>query len=32
MQAQGGTVILEERRPGAVFLLRWPSAHDEADG
>jgi signal transduction histidine kinase len=31
MQAQGGTVNLEERRPGAVFLLRWPSAHDEAD-
>jgi signal transduction histidine kinase len=32
MQAQGGSVILEQRRPGAVFLLRWPSAPDEADG
>lgn len=25
MQAQGGSVLLEERRPRAVFLLRWPS-------
>jgi signal transduction histidine kinase len=30
MQAQGGSVVLEERRPGAVFLLRWPSAPDGA--
>jgi signal transduction histidine kinase len=31
MQAQGGSVTLEARRPGAVFLLRWPSAPAEAD-
>jgi signal transduction histidine kinase len=24
MQAQGGSVLLEQRQPGAVFLLRWP--------
>jgi signal transduction histidine kinase len=24
MEAQGGAAILEQRRPGAVFLLRWP--------
>jgi signal transduction histidine kinase len=32
MQAQGGSVTLEERRPGAVFLLRWPSAPGDAPG
>jgi signal transduction histidine kinase len=26
MEAMGGTVALEERRPCAVFALRWPSA------
>jgi signal transduction histidine kinase len=26
MQAQGASVTLEQRRPGAVFLLRWPTA------
>lgn len=31
MQAQGGSVTLEQRRPGAVFLLRWPSAPDGPD-
>jgi signal transduction histidine kinase len=31
MQAQGGWVTLERRRPGAVFLLRWPSAPDGAE-
>lgn len=31
MQAQGGSVILEQRRPGAVFLLRWPGAPDVGD-
>jgi signal transduction histidine kinase len=30
MQAQGGSVLLEERRPAAVFLLRWPSAPSAA--
>jgi signal transduction histidine kinase len=30
MQAQGGSVHLEERRPRAVFLLRWPRASREA--
>jgi signal transduction histidine kinase len=29
MQAQGGSVVLETRRPGAVFLLRWPIAPEE---
>ena len=24
MEAQGGAAILEQRKPGAVFLLRWP--------
>jgi len=28
MQAQGGSVLLEERHPGAVFLLRWPRVSD----
>jgi signal transduction histidine kinase len=32
MQAQGGSVVLEERRPGAVFLLRWPIAPDAPVG
>jgi signal transduction histidine kinase len=31
MEAQGGSVILEQRRPGAVFLLRWPSAPGDGD-
>jgi len=26
MNAMGGSVVLEERRPGAVFALRWPRA------
>lgn len=26
MEAQGGVALLEQRRPGAVFLLRWPAA------
>jgi signal transduction histidine kinase len=26
MEAQGGSVQLEERRPEAVFVLRWPSS------
>jgi nitrogen-specific signal transduction histidine kinase len=29
MQAQGGSVLLEQRRPAAVFLLRWPAAPAE---
>jgi signal transduction histidine kinase len=35
MQAQGGSVQLEERRPRAVFVLRWPrgaSARDDREG
>lgn len=29
MEAQDGSVVLEERRPGAVFALRWPKrTHD----
>ncbi len=28
MNAMGGSVRLEERRPGAVFALRWPRASD----
>ena len=31
MQAQGGSVIIEQRRPGAIFLLRWPSAPGDGD-
>lgn len=32
MAAMGGSVALEERRPGAVFTLRWPrAAESEAD-
>ena len=27
MEAQGGTAILEQRVPGAVFLLRWPGTN-----
>ncbi len=27
MDAQGGSVQLEQRRPGAVFALRWPAAN-----
>ena len=26
MEAMGGSVTLERRRPGAVFALRWPRA------
>ena len=29
MDAMGGSVNLEQRRPGAVFALRWPVAPDE---
>jgi signal transduction histidine kinase len=32
MNAMGGSVQLEERRPGAVFTLRWPRAADAAAG
>jgi signal transduction histidine kinase len=28
MRAQGGSVVLEQRRPGAIFTLRWPPAGD----
>ena len=28
MEAQGGTAVLEQRRPGAVFVLRWPGTGD----
>jgi signal transduction histidine kinase len=31
MNAMGGSVQLEERRPGAVFALRWPRASDSSD-
>jgi signal transduction histidine kinase len=31
MNAMGGSVRLEARRPGAVFALRWPRASDAAD-
>jgi signal transduction histidine kinase len=31
MNAMGGSVQLEERRPGAVFALRWPRAVDVGD-
>jgi signal transduction histidine kinase len=26
MEAQGGSASLEQRQPGAIFLLRWPAA------
>jgi signal transduction histidine kinase len=29
MQAQGGSVQLDQRRPGAVFSLRWPRAVED---
>ncbi len=29
MEAMGGSVTLEQRRPAAVFALRWPAAPDE---
>ena len=34
MQAQGGTVELEQRRPSAIFTLRWRRAavRASADG
>jgi signal transduction histidine kinase len=32
MQAQGGSVQLEERRPRAAFVLRWPSGGAGGDG
>ena len=32
MQAQGGTVRLEERRPRAAFVLAWPRAAATGDG
>ena len=32
MQAQGGSVHLEERRPRAAFVLRWPPARPESSG
>jgi len=32
MEAQGGSVDLEVRRPRAVFALRWPRATEEAVG
>jgi signal transduction histidine kinase len=32
MQAQGGTVRLEERRPRAAFVLAWPRAATSGDG
>lgn len=28
MEAMGGSVQLEQRRPGAVFALRWPAARE----
>ena len=31
MEAQGGSVALEERRPRAVFLLRWPGTASVAE-
>ncbi|MDP9271427.1 MAG: MFS domain-containing histidine kinase [Chloroflexota bacterium] len=30
MDAQGGSVQLEQRRPAAIFALRWPRARDRA--
>jgi signal transduction histidine kinase len=33
MTAMGGSVVIEQRRPAAVFALRWPRADArEADG
>ncbi|HEX2194268.1 MAG TPA: PAS domain-containing sensor histidine kinase [Candidatus Limnocylindria bacterium] len=32
MDAQGGSAQLETRRPGAVFLLRWPPEASVSDG
>jgi signal transduction histidine kinase len=32
MRAQGGSVELEQRRPGAIFTLRWPRAGDLSRG
>ena len=29
MTAMGGSVVLEQRRPAAVFALRWPRADAE---
>jgi signal transduction histidine kinase len=31
MEAQGGTAQLEQRQPGAVFLLRWPGGAGSGD-
>lgn len=31
MEAQGGTAQLEQRQPGAVFLLRWPIGAGSGD-
>jgi signal transduction histidine kinase len=31
MNAMGGSVQLEERRPGSVFALRWPRATDAVE-
>jgi hypothetical protein len=31
MTAQGGSVQLEERRPRAVFALRWPAVPAAGD-
>ena len=28
MEAMGGSVTLEQRRPQAVFALRWPAARE----
>jgi hypothetical protein len=29
MNAMGGSVVIEQRRPAAVFALRWPRAEDD---
>jgi signal transduction histidine kinase len=29
MTAMGGSVVIEQRRPAAVFALRWPRAHGD---
>ena len=29
MDAMGGSVVIEQRRPAAVFALRWPRAEDD---
>ena len=31
MEAQGGSVLLEERQPRAVFVLRWPGSRPRAE-